>query len=289
VRGVDADVVICSWAGDDREVVLATLRAAGAQALPGRIHLVDMSPSDDLAERAAEIAGVSVHREPGSSGLGDSRQRGIEHADARYVAFLDSDATPRPGWLAALVEAIEQADVAVAGGPVLPLWPPGRRPPPLFGTQVAGDFLSMLDLGPRLLEVPRVLPGNMLVDRELTGGDVFSPELGRRAGELFGAEEIEMMLRVRAAGRRIVYAPGAAVDHRTRAERLSWRWMWRRVHAAGREAAHQAARLEPLPRRLSARDRVFQALVAPAFVHGRYLSGSRAATRLRSDRSSQAR
>jgi GT2 family glycosyltransferase len=289
VRGADADVVICSWAGDDREVVLATLHAVGAQVQPGRVHLVDMSPSDDLAERAGEIASVSVHREPGSSGLGDSRQRGIDHAGGRYVAFLDSDATPRSGWLAALAEAIEQPGVAVAGGPVLPLWPPERRPPPLFETQVAGDFLSMLDLGSQAIEVPRVLPGNMLVDRELTGESVFSRELGRRSGELFGAEEIEMMLRVRAAGRRIVYVPGAAVDHRARAERLSWGWMWRRVHAAGREAAHQGVRLEPLPRRLSARDRLFQALVAPAFLSGRYLSGSRPATSLRSDRSSQAR
>lgn len=273
---VDADVVICSWAGDDRAVTLAALAAATAQAEPGRVHLVDMSPSRDLADRAAEIAGVEVHWEPDSSGLGESRQHGLARAGGRYVAFLDSDATPRPGWLRALYAAAQPDNVAVTGGPVLPLWPPGRPPPRLFTTQVAGDFLSMLDLGPRTLDVPRVLPGNMLVDRELTGDAVFSPELGRARDDLLGAEEIGMMLRVRAEGRRIVYAPDAAVDHRTRSDRMSWRWMWRRVHMAGREAAMHGVPLEPLPRTLRPRDRLMLALLAPSYLHGRYVSRSRA-------------
>jgi hypothetical protein len=140
---------------------------------------------------------------------------------------------------------------------------------------VAGDFLSMLDLGPETRDVPRVLPGNMLVDRELTGEAVFSTELGRNRGKLLGAEEIAMMLRVRSEGRRIVYAPDAVVDHRTRAGRMSWRWMWQRVHAAGHEAAMHGVPLEPLHRRLHSRDRIVLALLAPPYLHGRYVTGRR--------------
>ncbi len=260
------DVVICTWAGEDRDVALATLRATAAQA---PVVLVDMCPDERIVAGAREIDGVKVHHVPGSSGLGESRQRGLEASERRLVAFLDADAVPRRGWRDALLAAVAPDDVAVAGGPVLAVWPE-RRPPALFRTQAAGDFLSMLDLGPEQLDVPRVLPGNMVVDRELTGADVFAADLGRREGELLGAEEIQMMVRVVAEGRRIVYTPGAAVDHRTTSDRMRWRWMWRRVEAAGRESALTEHRLEPIPRPVSAGDRLFQAAVAPAFVLGRW-------------------
>jgi hypothetical protein len=45
--------------------------------------------------------------------------------------------------------------------------------------------------------------------------------------------------------------------------------MMRRAHAAGRET-RAAGRFEPIPgRRLGLRDRMFQAVVAPAFFAGR--------------------
>lgn len=259
------EVVVCTWAGEDRDVALRTLRSTAAEA---PVMLVDMSPDDRIVTPAAGIHGVSVHHLPGSSGLGESRQFGLSVSESRLVAFLDADATPRPEWGKALARAIAPADVAVAGGPVLPVWP-ARRPPALFRSASAGDFLSMLDLGPEPMDVPRVLPGNMVVDRELTGEAVFSTELGRRDGGLLGAEEIRMMVRVVAEGSRIIYAPGAAVDHLTTDDRMSWRWMWRRVEAAGRESALTHERLEPIPRPVTLRDRLFQASVAPAFILGR--------------------
>lgn len=272
----DADVVVCTWAGDDRELTLAAVRAAAREAGAGHVHVVDMSPDDRFAERLRGEAGVRVHWAPDSAGLGASRQIGLAHAQARLVAFLDSDALPRPGWLAALTGAVAEDGVAVSGGPVLPVWPSGRRVPALFRTAAAGAFLSMLDLGLHPLDVPRVLPGNMLVDRRETGEAVFATDLGRAGADLLGAEEIEMMVRVRARGGRLRYVPAAAVDHHTVPERLRWRWMWARVHAAGREAALHATALEPMPLPRGWRERAFLAAAAPAFLHGRHISGRRA-------------
>jgi glycosyltransferase involved in cell wall biosynthesis len=264
----DVNVVICTYARDDAALLRDSVAATAAQAADGRTIVVDMSSDGRMLDGLNGVGGITRVHLPQSSGLGESREAGLLRSSERYVAFLDSDAVPHDGWLGALREAVGAHDVAVAGGPVLPRWPQHARVPPLFRTTAAGDFLSMLDLGPERADVPRVLPGNMIVDRESAGDDVFNRELGRRAGNLLGAEEISMMVRLRAAGNRIVYEPRAAVDHHTAAERMKWRWMWRRVEAAGRESLLHRVRLEPMPRRVTARDHVFLAAVAPAYAVG---------------------
>jgi glycosyltransferase involved in cell wall biosynthesis len=260
-----ADVVICTWAGDDPALAAEVISAAAVQA--ERVVVVDSWPDDTLRRRIADVdAAVVVVAEPGTL-LGRGRQMGIEASGARFVAFLDSDARPRGGWLRALVKAVQPADVGVAGGPVLPVW--AGRLPRLFDTQPAYDFLSMMDLGPEPKDVPRVLPGNMLVDRELVGEQVFETERGRLDGDLVGAEETMMMVRLVERGGRVVYEPEAVVDHHSPAERLTWRWMWRRAEASGREAGSLDIKLEPLPRRLGWRDRAFLAACGPPYALGR--------------------
>lgn len=260
------DVVVCSYAGDVTELTLDVLRRAAGQAEgDGQTLLIDMSPDDTITAPAAEIPGVTVHHVPDSNGLGESRQVGLERSDARYVAFIDSDAPPRPQWRAALHRAVEADDVAIAGGPVIPIWP--RRPPRLFRAQTAEAFLSMFDLGPDQLEVPRVLPGNMAIDRELT--TQFQRHLGRKEGQLVSAEETQLMIDAKRDGWRILYVPDAAVDHHTRPDRLNWRWMWRRAFAGGREAAMHGPRLEPIPRDLGLIDYAFLASITVPFFAGR--------------------
>lgn len=260
-----ADVVICTWAGDDPALAAEVIGAAGAQA--ERVVVVDSWPDDTLRRRIAGVdSAVVVHAEPGTL-LGRARQMGFEASSARFVAFIDSDARPREGWLLALVDAVQPADVGVAGGPVLPVW--AGPLPPLFDTQPAYDFLSMMDLGPEPKDVPRVLPGNMLVDREVVGGEIFETKRGRIEDDLVGAEETMMMVRLVERGGRVVYAPGAVVEHHSPPDRLTWRWMWRRAEASGREAGSLDSKLEPLPRRFGWRDRAFLAACAPPYALGR--------------------
>lgn len=262
---MSADVVICTWAGDDLDLAVDVIRAATAQAR--RVIVVDSWPDSRLRDRLDDVQIVEVA--PGTL-LGRGRQLGLEASDARLVAFLDSDARPREGWLEALVRAVSPTDVGVAGGPVLPVW--AGRLPPLFDTQPAYDLLSMMDLGREPKDVPRVMPGNMLVDREIVGDEVFETGRGRIDDDLVGAEETMMMVRLVGGGRRIVYAPDAVVDHHSPAERLSWRWMWRRAEASGREAGSLPVALDPLPRSLGWRDRAFLAACVPPYLLGRLRS-----------------
>jgi hypothetical protein len=265
---VPIDVVICSYAGDDLRLAIEVIGAAARQVRSGQVVVIDSWPDAALAERLADPA-VRVERVAPGTPLGEARQRAVEVSSAQRLAFLDSDAVPRPGWLDALATTVAIDRVAVAGGPVLPVWPHNRRVPRAFNTQPAYDFLSMLDLGREVVDVPRVMPGNMVVDRERVGEAIFSTTWGRRGADLVGAEESLMMLDVLDRGLRIVYDPRAAVDHHTKAERMSWRWMWRRAEAAGREAHMLRRREPPLPRTFSTRDRAFLAAVAPAYFAGR--------------------
>jgi glycosyltransferase involved in cell wall biosynthesis len=270
---LDTTVAIATF--DDDPAVFGKVLAAVGHEEPARVVVVDMSRGNGIAG-AVEAAGppFELHRFRESRGLSDSRNRAVALADSRYLVFVDADAVPRRGWLRALRAAFDADErAAVVGARCLPEWP--GRPPRLFETAPALDFLGMFDLGPARVEVPRVVGTSFALDMErLPGDEPFSLELGRREGSLFSAEEVAFCLAVRAAGWTCLYEPAAQVAHMVREGRDSWRWMVRRVHVAGLESRLYVEPLEPLPRRLSARDRVFQALVAGPFLAGR-VRGSR--------------
>jgi len=63
-------------------------------------------------------------------------------------------------------------------------------------------------------------------------------------------------------------------------ERMNWRWMWRRLEAAGRDSVLDGERLEAMPRRLRTPDWLFLAAAAPPYFAGR-LRGRAQAVRSR--------
>lgn len=85
---------------------------------PREIIVVDDASADDTAEQArlwGERRGfpVTVARLDKNSGAAAARNRGIELATSRYVAFLDSDDEHLPGALDRLVAALDQHPEAV--------------------------------------------------------------------------------------------------------------------------------------------------------------------------------
>jgi GT2 family glycosyltransferase len=253
---------------DDPAVLGTVLDAAIAQSPGQPIVLVDMS-TDDRVRRVCEERGEAVgyHHLPGSRGVSDSRNAVVGHVDTRYVLFLDSDAVPEPGWAAAMRGAFDRTpEAAVVGARVLPRWT--SRPPRLFRTAFAGDFLSLFDLGDEPLEVPRIMGTSYAIDLERVPEQPFPPELGYQIGNPLGGEEPELCRRALADGWRVMYQPAAVVSHIIRPERATWRSMLKRAYNAGREARRLEHRHPPLPRSPTPRDRLFQAAIAPAFAAG---------------------
>jgi glycosyltransferase involved in cell wall biosynthesis len=169
-------------------------------------------------------------------GLSLARNAGAEAAAGRWVAYMDDDALAAPDWLETIVETYSTYPDAVAvGGRVVGEW---EGPlPPWFDSHF-GIAVSVLEWGPDIkpLRFPEWMCGaNYSVERELIlrlGGH--DPELGRRGKLQFGAEEVELQLRIEKAALLVVYNPRVVVRHRIPRQRLTKQYYLERQYWGGR-------------------------------------------------------
>lgn len=172
--------------------------------------VVDASRTNDTEKVVGEFAGVRYLRSPVRN-LCAQRNLGIRASDKNLVVFLDDDAIAQPGWLRELLASFDDPGIWAVGGAIheegLTLVPADSKP-------------QMTANGPKQTitnwqtsektEVLNVEGGNMAIRREALlkiGG--FDENLQRsRTGEA-----VEMSVRLRRAGGRILYNPQAAVQH----------------------------------------------------------------------------
>jgi GT2 family glycosyltransferase len=92
--------------------------------LPARIVVFDNASSDsslaaarDVVARDARLAPRTVFEESGVNiGFAAANNRAVETCDTEFVALLNPDAFPEPGWLAALLDAARRYPAAAAFG-----------------------------------------------------------------------------------------------------------------------------------------------------------------------------
>jgi glycosyltransferase involved in cell wall biosynthesis len=235
---VHASVVVCTR--DRGAAIEPTLEAAVALRAPFRFEVlvVDNGSTDStpaIVERFVllrpELVRLAV--EP-VVGLSAARNAGIRLARGGWIAFLDDDAVPVPGWLEAYDRALAEPGVLSAGGPVVADWS-GELPEWLEPRYL--PYLSVWDRGPVPIDlVYNELPrgANAAYRRQAFEqvGD-FDRRLGRIGRSLRSCEEIELGLRLERLGARCRYVPEAGIRHRVDAERLTPAWMERRFAAQG--------------------------------------------------------
>lgn len=240
-------VIICTY---NRAVLLArALMAFRDQEHPpsAEIVVVDNNSSDDTADvvrRCTEdlrsVLPVAYVHEP-RQGLSRARNTGIAAARGGILAFLDDDAVPSPGWLAALADAFAaHPDAAAVGGPIEPEFEIPR--PDWLGPGVEG-YYSILDLGPNSKVFPRNhLPfgANMALRRNALGDLQFLESLGRKGTSLQSGEESALFHSLRARGGRIVYVPLMRVRHFVPRDRLTVDWLLARCADSGVSRARMA-------------------------------------------------
>ncbi|HET7567391.1 MAG TPA: glycosyltransferase [Gaiellaceae bacterium] len=221
-----------------RSLTDAGRRCLGALlALPERpeVIFVPDAPEPGLPSRVVSIPS-------GPLPPGRKRQLGLERASGELVGFLDDDAFPAPGWLAAAAAELEaDAQLAAVCGPILS--PPGDDG--LGGRVLASPLVS----GPvRWRYTP--LPARDVDDAP--GGNVVVRRAdGLAAGiasDFFPGDDTEASARLTALGKRIRYVPDAVVYH-------DWKPLWRPyLRGVWRYSRHRgsfARRGDPSSRRLS--------------------------------------
>jgi GT2 family glycosyltransferase len=98
-------VVVVTWRG--RAHIRACLDALAAQERPHRILVVDNASDDGSADlAAAHPVGAEILRLPTNTGYAGGIQAAYKMCTTPFMAWLNDDAAPAPGWLAAMEDAL---------------------------------------------------------------------------------------------------------------------------------------------------------------------------------------
>ncbi len=187
----------------DRPVELARLLAA-LRADPGTAG-VPVVVVDDGSVSPVRADGAVLVRHATSRGPAAARNAGLREARTPFVAFLDSDCVPRPGWLPALRSHLADPRLAVVAPRIVGL--PGRG---WLHEHEATE--GALDMGARpapvrpLSAVSYVPSAALLCRRSALGACGFDEALRV-------AEDVDLVWRLAAAGWRVRLEPAAEVAH----------------------------------------------------------------------------
>jgi len=197
---------------------------------------------------AIRLRGFRSLRNDGDQGLSAARNVATMATSADFIAFLDDDVVPEPGWSAA-VRAALAADEGVIGitGPVHPLWVESSAdwlPTELYWLISCSDFTGWSSRR----EVRGAWGVNMAFRRrafEIAG--LFSLDAGYAGGPRNEpwSDDLEFSLRVRrATGGTIWFEPGMCVKHKVYPYRVSTRFISQRARLVG-SSQRLARRLYP--------------------------------------------
>jgi rhamnosyltransferase len=175
---------------------LAEVLAAVCDQAPDAELLVIDSGSTDGSPGIARAAGARVHAiAPREFGHGRTRNLGAELTEGEIIAFLTQDATPAPGWAAALLEPFADDAVGVVLGPQRPR--PGT--PPMVARELEWFFANLAADDPYLSNVNAAY-------RRACWAEVRFRDVAYAEDQAFGRD-------LAATRWRKVLAPGAAVFH----------------------------------------------------------------------------
>jgi len=216
---------------------IASLTEQDIAAKDYEILVIDNSPdhekSTKISKSYSKISNLRWEIEA-TPGLSNARNVATGLARAPIIAFMDDDAIAAPSWLAALLSVFTEFgdEARVVGGRVDPIW--GVERPAWLPDSLLG-YVSVVDWGgvARFAADGEWVAGTNIAFRVAALKEIggFPIHLGRKQGgqALLSNDESDVVEKMAAKGDRLIYAPGAIVEHLVPAERLDQAWFRRRA------------------------------------------------------------
>jgi glycosyltransferase involved in cell wall biosynthesis len=207
--------------------------------------------------------GIGIHaRAHGSKrrfGAGWARNCGAQIARGDILVFLDDDAAAEPDWLEHLLEPYFDSRTIAVGGAPLPVYQTGR--PAWFPANFDWVFGCAYEGLPQTLgPAGHLIGANLSVRR-----DIFERIGGFHSIDF---DDLDLCMRLQALGpdQRVLYEPDAVVHHYVPAQRVEWRYFWRRCFFVNREKVEAFADMGDAANIRAERDFVRRALTTRTVV-----------------------
>jgi glycosyltransferase involved in cell wall biosynthesis len=170
----------------------------------------------------------------GRQGKSYALNTGLAAARGRFYTIVDDDFVLPPDWVAKIFDGFAaHPEASFVGGKVLPLW---QGEPPSWLTKEHWSPIALADYGEEEFYADESRQLCLLActfrreDVLAVGG--YDGQLGVSAGRIGGVEDLDILRRLWAAGRRGVYLPGVWFRHKVQPSRLTkaYHRRWHRGH-----------------------------------------------------------
>ena len=180
------------------------------------VIIVDNNSSDSTGEFLQTLDGdVQIIHNSTNLGFAKGCNQGASAARSRYVVFLNNDTIPKKGWLKSLVDEVEEhPDVAVVGSKLLYPDETIQHAGVVFSRQLQMPYHLFNGVPESLPAVNKrkefqvVTAACMLVRKE-----AFEQVGGFDEGFVNGFEDVDLCLRIRQMGKKVVYQPKSCLYH----------------------------------------------------------------------------
>ena len=215
-KPVLCSIIIPVWNRLDLTEQCLMKLAAVTRGCEFEVIIVDNGSTDRTPEFLATLSGdVRIIRNEKNLGFAVACNQGARVAQGQFVVFLNNDTLPLEGWLLALLEEAESSpDIAVVGSKLLyedgTIQHGGVAFSWLYGTgyHLYARMPADAPMVNRRRELQAVTAACMLVRRE-----AFEAVGGFDEGFRNGFEDVDLCLKIRDRGGRVVYQPKSTLYH----------------------------------------------------------------------------